>query len=963
LYIMARLYCPRNRLISLALAAFAICLTGFDQPDYEKHCLEGRRHLQEKNQEEALKAFSQAQQIDPRRPLAYIGEAMASRATKQLDRAVRAAERAMDCQPTDEELVTALVIRGSAYHAQKQYEPAKVDFEKAIKLAPDHAAAHSELGRLYVDLKNETRALQHFDEALKANPEDDQTYVARGKLHRKSGDLAKAARDFERAVDLQKGLPAYQFLLGQVRFENREYEASLKAANEAIDLNKQFWAAYVLKGASLYKLEQYEQAEQCLAEATRMVTIDAGAWLWLGKTRLQLGKVDQAIEDIEEIFKFDTKYVAAYRALADAYETVAEDPEKTTQFRQAAQECRETAGKLEDELRKAAALGPDFRHDTAPSRLGTTAKFDPATIAAEVLEGRVPPADMITRQVEAEAEKRRQQLAPWLNDLKLCEAKSVVPEACEAIESNLSASDERFKLKEFEYAAYGFEQVQALCQAALNEFNEVAGSDDELWLNWARQRAGRNVPDDEKIIVWAAIAEASHLCHDEKGYESAMQKVVSQVKAAGMTSPLTGAVNLLSLAEVQIRCGDQVGARSSAASAAAYSNAISDAGPRSSWLARSAGLLVRLGDGDAWSKYIPQALALAAQIGNRNDTRERKWHPIYVKCVAYAEAGALEQAFDAAAELELVEPKAYRPALADRAAPAYAAIALAAARSGLRDPSHKLVFERCYAAACAHLATLFDSDRRIKTFTRKLLASADAEAGNNTRAWVAAANIPDPNARAVSLIRIMQREVSESRFARALAWAQYLPTDARISNGSLWIAMAKVRSFSDSFVSHKKWADEPRNDAERAIRFAGVAAGISTTTEEDVKRASVRVEEAVYDKGTGILDLLAAALELKQPSTAKGGTYDSTAAADSLWWLQQAVTAAEAVEDPILRARVVFQLARACHAIGDEEKLSTCTTILISGLLTPAFNGLKLRKSTRSWICCSTSRSSRMTSA
>ena len=473
----------RNRAISLALAGIGLCLTGAAPLTYEKLCLQGRKHLLAEEHKEAQEVYSRAIQLDPERSLAHVGQALAFRAIKQYDRAIEAANQAIGSGPPDDKDVPALVIRGTARHAQKQYEQAKADFEKAIEFAPRDAPAHAELGRVYVDLKDELRARFHFSKALDADPKDHQTYVARGKLYRQSGDLAKAARDFEKAVGLKEDSAAYHFLLGQARFDNREYDLAIEAADRAIELNENLSAAYVLKGASLYHQKKYKEAEPCLEKATKKALMDAGAWLWLGKTRVELDQLDQAIKDIEKAREIDDEYVAAHRALADIYEKT-ERTEEAVQLRQKAHE-------LEAKLRKIAVFGPEFRTDAGPSRLGRTDKFDAATIAAEALDGRTPTADMITQQVRAAADQLRRRLAPWQKDLEICEAESVVPDPCKTAQENFQRSVDLFEAEDYEVAAYGFGQVESLYQAALAEFDKVASKDHELWLNWAKATSRR----------------------------------------------------------------------------------------------------------------------------------------------------------------------------------------------------------------------------------------------------------------------------------------------------------------------------------------------------------------------------------------------------------------------------------------------------------------------------------------
>ena len=232
----------------------------------------------------------------------------------------------------------------------------------------------------------------NFSKALELDPDDHATYVARGKLHRRQGHHGTAARDYAEAIRVRPDSAPYRFLRAQAHFDNRNYDPAIEDASKAIELNEDFAAAYVLKGAALYHQAEYEKALVELKKAAEMAKMDAGALLWLAKTRLELGEVDQSIKDLEEALRIDDKYVAAYRAMADAYEKAEKKPEEAIAFREKAQQ-------LENELGKAAALGLDIRHDTGPSTIASTKGFDPSWIASETLNSQVPSTDVVTSQV------------------------------------------------------------------------------------------------------------------------------------------------------------------------------------------------------------------------------------------------------------------------------------------------------------------------------------------------------------------------------------------------------------------------------------------------------------------------------------------------------------------------------------------------------------------------------------
>ncbi len=930
---MGWLHFPKNQTISLALAGLALCLSGAAQPTYEKLCQQGRKHLLSGEHKEAEDAYAQAVQLDPERPLAHVGQALAFRAAKQYDQAVKAATRAIGTGAPDEDDVAALVIRGTAHHAQKQYDLAKIDLEAALKLAPRDACAHAELGRVFVALKDEMQALFHFSNALEADREDHQTYVARGKLYRQQGNLGKAGDDFEKAIRLHPGSAAYHFLLGQVRFENREYDSAVRAAEKAIDLKEDFAAAYVLNGASFYHQGEYEKAEAALTKAVEMARMDAGAWLWLGKTRLAQEKVEQATKDIRQALDIDGEYIAAQQALADAYDKAERSEE--------AAELRGKAYDLEKTLRKVALFGPEFLNDVGPSRLGLTKGFDASTIAGQTLDSRVPSAEMITQQVRSAAEQRRQQLIPWQRDLEICEAASVVPQACESAERNYRKSVDLFEAGDYEVAAYGFGQVEALYQAALEQFDKVASKDYMLWLDWARQRAEGNLSSNSRAKTLLVLAEASHRAGDEEGYRRFSKQAVSYITATGIVNPKYAVNALLDTAELQLRCGDRSGAKESAVEAANFCDGIQEPAPKSFRMARCAGILARLGETHDWTRLMPIALGAARQVGDPVASIRARW-PILVQCVAYAEAYSAERALAAAESLGPAHRN--RDHLAKRTTLAYAATAFAAATASRDEEAPTATFTRSYATACTHLATLLLMHTSDANFTRRWLALADVRVGQCDRAWVSALNIPDPELRGQLMGRILSARVDRGKTEDVIAADEYLPKGVCAREALCRIAEARALSGKWTTVQLKKWAEgEPGADA-KCVALCGIALGVKAGLNRDLTdRRFERLSHNAAPQAAVDLSTERAAESTEQQEHATAAVSEELDAKDAVsarWWLEQAVIVARSVDDPCLRAQAWLQVARArrqtkdsqaCRAALDEA--IHCTTAVWNEIL------------------------------
>ncbi|MHB8954537.1 MAG: tetratricopeptide repeat protein [Pirellulaceae bacterium] len=893
--------------------------------------MKGRKHLMAGEYREASDAFLEAVRLDPERQVAHIGQALALQAMKQYDRAVDSATRAMGPPPHDATDVTALVIRGAASHAQQQYNLAQADLEKALELSPNDACAHAELGRVYVALRDDIRADLHFTKALQADPEDHQTYVARGKLYRQRREFARAARDFEKAVSLHEESAAYHFLLGQTRFDNREYKWAIEAAEKAIALSEHFSAAYVLKGASLYHEGKYEEAESCLERAADMARMDSGAWLWLGRTRLELGKVKQAIEDLERIFEFDKKYVAAHRALANAYD-MAQKTEEATKLRQQAQE-------LEAEMHEAAAIGGDVRSDAGPSRLGMTDKFDRTTIAAEVLEGRPTPVDVLTQQVRAIAEERLHRLEPWQRDLEVCEAASVVPDAFVKADTNYQKSLELFRAGDFEFAAYGFGQAEELYKAAVEAFEQTVSGDHNLWLNWAMQRIQKTDSGSTGEAIWLILAETKHRLRDREGYHADMRRAISHIQTAYITDPPLGCNVLLDVADVQLRCGDRDGAVSTVLLAADFCEGIQEFGPKSYRLARCAGRLARLGRSDQWTKLMPAALAAAGEFRGTN-TGVASSQTGLVQAIAYSEAWSVKRALAEAEQLMPTNQKRVSLNQKWRAPLAFASVAHAATLAGGADASPTKAFDTSYVATCIHLSCLLSVNlyEHEANIARKGLAMADARLGQFDRAWVSAVNVPDPELRGTIMTNILREQIERGEFADALAFAEHLPEEPCVVEACYHLAEARARSGASSMLQLKKWSEEQPGARARAAALAGAAIGVKLAASERTKKplsndhvgnsalpeqrdASIErmvdLAERGEHKQTILTFLSLEPSQREEPRAAE--TFDRSATELPVWWFDHAAAITREIQDPNLRGWTWVQIANAYHEAKDTE--------------------------------------------
>jgi tetratricopeptide (TPR) repeat protein len=98
-------------------------------------------------------------------------------------------------QETQENLIRAFIIRGSAYSEKGEYDRAIEDYNRALAADPGNASAHSGL------------LLAWSNKALKSSPDSAPGFVNRGNLYAQTGQTERAFKDYDQAIKLG-GYPA-----------------------------------------------------------------------------------------------------------------------------------------------------------------------------------------------------------------------------------------------------------------------------------------------------------------------------------------------------------------------------------------------------------------------------------------------------------------------------------------------------------------------------------------------------------------------------------------------------------------------------------------------------------------------------------------------------------------------------------------------------------------------------------
>jgi len=224
---------------------------------------------------------------------------------------------------------------GMSYWGEGKYEEASEEFEKTLKIDPDHVEAHTNLGNSYKKLGRTAEAITEYKTALKLNPsrvpamynlatlylELDQTneaedilrkvaegkteytpfaYNLLGNIRLKRGDANGAMEGYKRAIEAGPGYAKPHFNLALLYDKSGKMEEAAHEYETTVKLDPGSVQAYNNLGYVYERLGQNEKAEDAYDSAIKVAPQEWGTYYNLGGLYMRLGKPDLALETFQK---------------------------------------------------------------------------------------------------------------------------------------------------------------------------------------------------------------------------------------------------------------------------------------------------------------------------------------------------------------------------------------------------------------------------------------------------------------------------------------------------------------------------------------------------------------------------------------------------------------------------------------------------------------------------------------
>ncbi len=221
-----------------------------------------------------------------------------------VEASLRAVDQHLKNNPDD---ASAWNTKG-VFHAQKrEFGEALRSFDRALKLEPELAPAHTNRGRVLLALGPEKAhdALRSFDSALKLTPDDVQI------LHDKASALHALNRTDEelacvrRISELAQNEWSVWVRIGDIELELGHFEPAIKSYDTALELKDDLAPAFIRRAIAFGMLEQWKEAIKSAETATKIEPDNSEAWLIRGDVHLRAGKHNSAMKALKKASELD----------------------------------------------------------------------------------------------------------------------------------------------------------------------------------------------------------------------------------------------------------------------------------------------------------------------------------------------------------------------------------------------------------------------------------------------------------------------------------------------------------------------------------------------------------------------------------------------------------------------------------------------------------------------------------
>ena len=226
---------------------------------------------------------------------------------------------------------------GKAFLQLNRLEEAGAELEKAVELTPQSAPVHFLLAQVYRKrgLADEAQMESSRYAELTGAHSTPETPLAEARALLDLGKLAEAEQVIRRYLEVRKNSADAHYLLGYVLFKRQDPKSSLAEYTEGAKYRKPSAADLEVVASDYVLLKDYPDADKWFTKAVEWNPGDVLGWYYLGRTKYNENRFEEAIAAFRQCLKLNPKDVKAEDNLGLSYEGLNRTEEAMAAYRSA----------------------------------------------------------------------------------------------------------------------------------------------------------------------------------------------------------------------------------------------------------------------------------------------------------------------------------------------------------------------------------------------------------------------------------------------------------------------------------------------------------------------------------------------------------------------------------------------------------------------------------------------------
>jgi tetratricopeptide (TPR) repeat protein len=259
---------------------------------------------------------------------------------------------------TDLGLDVVYFYRGFAQRQMGSAEAALADYDRAIELNPEFAAAYLNRGAAHYHLGEIEEAVADYTRAVELDPENTNAYYNRALAYQALGEPDLAIEDYSRAIDLNPQFAAAYLSRGILYRDGGEPEKAIEDYTRAIEADPEYADAYNNRG--YLNAQMGVNLDEALEDIERALELDPdAAYIWdsLGYVRYRLGDYEDALEGFTHALEMDPPETYSYYGRAMTHEALGDTEAALQDYRAFLEDYPDSGEESEHARERIEALG------------------------------------------------------------------------------------------------------------------------------------------------------------------------------------------------------------------------------------------------------------------------------------------------------------------------------------------------------------------------------------------------------------------------------------------------------------------------------------------------------------------------------------------------------------------------------------------------------------------------------